>query len=327
MPNRSMKNAALAVLALFVGTGAGSWIVRYPAIHRLTGRIFHRGDLVALVERRGIFEADIVALAQQKQYCSGTTGELDPATKIALRDELIANEALATAAGKSPDSDVAGEVAVLKNQFGDDTQFHAALQRSGIADWQLRRLLAETIGGERWIENQIASRVGVFDPEVQQYFQDHEAQFTQPVRIRVRHIFLAAPEGSPTELTEAKDRQMLDIAARLGQGGDFGEIAATVSEDEASKKNGGDLGFFAADRVPAEFFNAAAELPPNGPPRFLHSHLGFHALQVTDIHPARLLTLTESLPEIKALLGAEKRRAAVVALQSELAHSAQFVVQ
>lgn len=322
-----MKNAALALLALLLGIAAGSWIVRYPAIHRLTGRIFHRGDLVALVGTRGIFEADVEALAQQKQYCSGTTGELDPAAKIALRDELIADEALATAAGKSPDSDVAGEVATLKNEFGDDNQFHAALQRSGIAEWQLRRLMAEKIGGERWIENQIASRLGVSDPEVQQYFQEHEAQFTQPLRIHARHIFLAAPDGSPAELTEAKDRQMLDIAARLGQGGDFGELAATVSEDEASKKNGGNLGFFAADRVPAEFFNAAAELQPNGPARFLRSHLGFHALQVTDIHRARLLTLTESAPEIRALLTAEKRRAAVVALQSELAHSAQFVVQ
>ena len=165
------------------------------------------------------------------------------------------------------------------------------------------------------------------DAEVQQYFQEHEAQFTQPQRIRVRHIFLAAPEGSTAEITEAKDRQMLDIAARLGQGEDFAELAATVSEDEASKKDGGDLGFFAADRVPAEFFDAAAELPPNGSPRFLHSHLGFHALQVTDVHPARLVTVTEATPEIRALLAAEKRRSAVAALRSELAHSPHFVVQ
>ena len=120
---------------------------------------------------------------------------------------------------------------------------------------------------------------------------------------------------------------MLDIAARLGQGEDFAELAATVSEDEASKKNGGDLGFFAADRVPIEFFDAAAELQPNGPLRFLRSHLGFHALQVTDVHIASPLGLTEADPEIKALLTAQKRRTAVAGLKSELAHSTHFVVQ
>jgi parvulin-like peptidyl-prolyl isomerase len=323
-----MKNAVLALVALVIGIVAGSWIVRDPAVHRLVGRIFQRGELLALVGQRGIFETDVQEGARQKQYCSGMTDEpLDPAEKIALLDEVIATQALHMVAGKLDDSDVADEVADFEHQFGDERQFRAALRRSGVSQSQLGRLVAETIGGEGWIEKQIAHQLAVSDGEVQQYFQQHEAQFTQPLRIRARHIFLAAPEGSAPEVAEAKDRQMLDIAARLGQGEDFGELAATVSEDEASKKNGGDLGFFAADRVPVEFFDAAAELQPNGPPRFLRSPLGFHALQSTDAHPARLLALTEATPEIRALLTAEKRRNAVAALKSELARSTYFVVQ
>ncbi|HET7227585.1 MAG TPA: peptidylprolyl isomerase [Chthoniobacterales bacterium] len=323
-----MKSAILALIALAIGMMAGSLIVRYPALHRVAGRIFQRGELLALVGQRGIFEADVQARAQQKQYCSGMTDELlDPAGKGALLDEVIAMEALRMVAGKLDGSDVAGEVAALKHQFADEAQFRAALRRSGVFQWQLGRLVGETIAGERWIENQIAPQLAVSDAEVQQDFQQHEADFTQPLRIRARHIFLAAPEGSAPEITEAKDRQMLDIAARLGQGEDFAELAATVSEDEASKKNGGDLGFFAADRVPLEFFDAAAELQPNGPPRFLHSHLGFHALQSTDIHPTRPTTLTDAAPEIRAHLSAAKRRSAVAALKSELARSTHFVVQ
>jgi hypothetical protein len=323
-----MKRAVLALVAFVLGIAAGSWIVRYPAIHRLAARIFQRGELLALVGQLGIFEADVQARAQQQQYCSGMTDEaLDPTEKIAVRDEVIATETLRAVAGKLDDSDVAGEVAGLKHQFGDERQFRAALRRSSVSQSQLGQSVAETIGGERWIEKQIAPQLAVSDTEVQQHFQQHEAQFTQPLRLRARHVFLAAPEGSAPEVAEEKDRQMLDIAARLGQGEDFAELAATVSEDEASKKSGGDLGFFAADRVPVEFFEAAAELQPDGPPRFLRSHLGFHALQVTDVHPARLMTLTEAAPEIKALLAAEKRRSSVAALKSELVHSTHFVLQ
>ena len=323
-----MKSAVLALVAFVLGIVAGSWIVRYPAVHRVAGRIFQRGELLALVGQRGVFEADVRARAQQKQYCSEMTDEtLDRSEKIALLGEVIATEALPMVAGKLAGSDVVGEVADLKHQYGDERHFREALGRSGVSQPQLARLVAEKIGGERWIEKQIAPRLAVSEVEAQQYFQQHEDQFTQPLRIRARHIFLAAPEGSASEVAEAKGRQMLDIAARLGQGEDFAELAATVSEDEASKKNGGDLGFFAADRVPVEFFDAAAELQLNGPPRFLHSHLGFHALQSTDVHPSRLLTLTEATPEIKALLTAEKRRSAVAALKSELARSTHFLVQ
>lgn len=323
-----MKSAVLALVALVLGIVAGSWIVRYPAVHRAAGRILHRGELLGLVGQRGIFEADVQARAQLKQYCSGMTDEsFDPAEKIVLRDEIIATEALRMVAGKLNDSNAAGEVADLEHQFGDERQFRAALRRSGVSQFQLRRLVAETIGDAQWIEKQIAPRLAVPEEEVEQYFQPHENQLTQPVRIRARHIFLAAPEGSAPEVAEAKDRQMLDVAARLGQGEDFGELAATVSEDEASKKNGGDLGFFAADRVPVDFFEAATQLQPSSPPRFLRSRLGFHALQVTDVHPARLLTLTEATPEIIALLAAQKRPIAVAALKSELARSAHFVVQ
>lgn len=322
-----MKNIVLALIAFALGLVTGNWAVCSPAVHRLAGQAFHRGELVALVGQRGIFETDVQARAEQKRYCSGMTESLDPTEKIALRDEIIANESLCKIAEKAADSDVTGEIAVIEHQFSDERQFRVALRRSGVAPSQLARLLAETIGGERWIEKQIASRLSVSDAEVEQYFQQHEGQFTQPLRIRARHIFLAAPEASAPEITEKKDRQMLDIAARLGQGEDFSELAATLSEDEASKKNGGDLGFFAAGRVPAEFFESAAELQPNGQPRFLHSHLGFHALQVTDVHPARLLTLKEATTEIRALLAAEKRRNSVVALKTQLAHSAVFVVQ
>jgi PPIC-type PPIASE domain len=323
-----MKNAFLALVAFTLGTVTSSWIVRYPAIHRVAGRIFQRGELLALVGQRGIFEADVQARAQQKQYCSGMVAKpLDLAEKIAFRDEVIATEALNMVAGKLDNSNVGSQVADLEHQFGDESQFRAALRRSGVSQSQLGPLVAETIGGERWIEKQIAPRLAVSDAEAQQYFQQHEAQFTQPLRIRARHIFLAAPEGSAPEVAEAKDRQMLDIAARLGQGENFAELAAMVSEDEASKINGGDLGFFAADRVPAEFFEAVAEVQPNGPPRFLRSHLGFHAFQVTDSHPARLLALTEATSEIRALVTTEKRRSAVATLKSELAHSIHFVVQ
>jgi parvulin-like peptidyl-prolyl isomerase len=323
-----MRNALLGLVALSAGVLAGDWLVRFLFVHQVAGQVFQRGNLIALVGQRGIFQADLTAREGEEKFRAGTTeGNVDQGQRIALRNELIAREALRMNADKVDASELAHESATLRNQFADDRQFRTALRSSGVSQSSLQRTLAETMRGEQWIENQIASQISVSNTEVQKYFEEHQTEFVQPMRIRARHIFLAAPEGSAPELMEAKQRAILDIAARLGRGEDFGELAAAVSEDEASKGHGGDLGFFAANRVPAEFFEAAEKLPPNAPPRFLQSHLGFHALQVTDLHPARPLTLAEATPEITARIAAEKRRPAVAALESELAQRARFVLE
>jgi hypothetical protein len=322
-----MKNVSrivFALCAIAAGAVTGTCLVRLPAVHRTAGRIFQRGQLLALVQQSGVFEADLGARLRDKQFCAGRD-DSDEGERVAAREELIASEALpgngVTISGSDP------VLVALRNQFADDRKFRAALQSSGVSQQTLRRALTEAIRGEGWIENQIASRIAVSDAEVQSYFEQHQAEFMQPTRIRARHIFLAAPEGSSPELIQAKQRTILDIAVRLGRGEDFGELAAAVSEDEASKTHGGDLGFFAANRMPAEFFEAAEQLSSNAPPRFLQSHLGFHALQVTEVHPARPLTLAEARPEILTLIAAEKRRKVVAALKSELVQGTRLVVK
>jgi len=319
-----MKIALLALIAIGAGVLAGDWLVRFPVVHNGAGHIFHRGELIALVRQSGVFEADLRARLRQQQFCAGRE-DSDEAERVALRDELIASEALPRNSGTTNESERA--LVALRNQFADERQFRATLQRSRVSQRTLGRALAKAIRGEDWIENQIASQVAVSDTEVQKYFEQHPAEFMQPTRIRARHIFLAAPEGSAPELMQAKQHAILDIAVRLGRGEDFGELAAAVSEDEASKTHGGDLGFFAANRMPTEFFEAAEQLSPTAPPRFLQSHLGFHALQVTDVHRARPLTIAEATPEIIALIAAEKRRSAVAALESELAQRTRVVVK
>jgi PPIC-type PPIASE domain len=319
-----MKNALLALIAIGAGALTGAELVRFAVVHQVAGHIFQRGKLIALARQSGVFEADVRARLREKRFCAGRE-DSDEAESVALRDELIASEALPTNAVKTNGSDLV--FAALRNEFADDRQFRTALHRSGVSQRTLRRTLADAVRGEEWIENQIASQIAVSDAEVQKYFEQHQAEFMQPNRIRARHIFLAAPEGSAPELTQAKQQAILDIAVRLGRGEDFTELAAVVSEDEASKTRGGDLNFFVANRMPAEFFEAAEQLTPNAPPRFLQSHLGFHALQVTDVHPPRPLTLAEVTPEITALIAAEKRRSAVAALESDLARRTWFVLK
>jgi parvulin-like peptidyl-prolyl isomerase len=156
--------------------------------------------------------------------------------------------------------------------------------------------------------------------EAQRYFDEHRPEFTQPLRLRARHIFLAAPAGS--EKVETQRAAMEQIVARLQRGEDFASLAAAVSEDEASKSRGGDLGFVASNRVPAEFWSAIETLPVNGPVALVQSHLGFHAVQVLEARPPRLMSLEEARPEIEEAVAGEKRQAAVNRVREQLARQA-----
>src|SRR5437870_1584024 len=158
-----MKNVARIVSALFAiaaGAATGAALVGLPAMHQVAGRIFQRGELIALVRQSGVFEADLRARLREKQFCAGREDSNED-ERVALREELIAGEALPTNAVTTNESERA--LVALRNQFADDRQFRVALQHSGVLQRTLRRALAGVIRGEAWIENQIAAQVAVSD--------------------------------------------------------------------------------------------------------------------------------------------------------------------
>jgi peptidyl-prolyl cis-trans isomerase D len=290
------RTILLGIVALVAGALTGEFLSKAAAVHRLVGQLFGRGELVALVGHRGVFDRTLIA---------------DEVLRLAAAELRIDNGTLERA------------MFAMRGEFGDERSFAAALRVNGIWRWQLRRMVADELRGAEWIDESIAKETRVSLDEARRYFVQHEADFAQPMRVRPRHIFLAAPQGS--ESVEAKRAGMQDVIARLQGREDFTALAAEVSEDDASKSRGGDLGFVAADRVPAEFWSAIENLPVNGPVTFLRTHLGFHAVQVLEVRPPRAMTFEEARPEVEQLLAREKRLTAVKRMREELARKALLV--
>jgi hypothetical protein len=293
-----MSRIVTMVIALVAGVLTGELLSRKAETHKLAGRIFGRGDLVAMFHHRGIFDREMIA---------------DEVLHVSARPERVNNTELKRA------------MFALRGQFGDDRHVATALRAKGMWRWQLREMVADSFRGQEWIEKKIASQIYVSSDEARRYFDQHQPDFAQPLRLRPRHIFLAAPQGS--DVIETKRAAMEEIMARLEAGEDFASLATELSEDEATKSRGGDLGFLARDRMPLEFWSAIENLPVNGPVARVQSHLGFHAVQMLEGRPARTMTFEEARPEIQQILAGEKRRAAVAQLPSQLAQQAMLVSQ
>ena len=206
------------------------------------------------------------------------------------------------------------ELGLLRAQFGDDNDFQQALTASHLSLGQIQAEIADDLRGRRWIEKQITPQLETTPVEARNFYKEHAAQFLQPQRYRVSHLFLAAPDGSTPEIVAAKQSAIQGLGVRLLAGESLGQLIAEASEDEATKTRAGNLGYFAAARMLPEFVAEVEKLQIGSISGPMRSHLGFHIVQLTDAKPPSKLTFEQAQPEIARELTNRKRATAVAQL-------------
>ncbi len=290
----------LIIGACIAGVATGEFIVRSPVCRDALGRMFGRGDLVALVQGRGIYE------------CNLTNG-----TRL---EDLVVSENIRWLSRREPVAAAARdhEYRLLRSQFADEKAFAAALRSNWFLSRCFRSRIGEHLRAGRWIDNQIAPEIKVSDEECRQFFEAHHDAFIQPLRYRASHLFLAATAETPVDVADGKKRLIESFANQIGQHVDLSELAAQFSEDEATKAKGGDLGFFSVSRMSPEFFSEVAKLRIGETSKPFRSHLGFHIVRLTDMKPSHEMSFEEARAEIVAAVQVEKRRAAVARLAAGL---------
>ncbi|MEW5796130.1 MAG: peptidylprolyl isomerase [Candidatus Zixiibacteriota bacterium] len=122
---------------------------------------------------------------------------------------------------------------------------------------------------------------------------------------RLRHLLLAV---EPSSADTAAVVQLADsLLGAVRAGADFGEIAKTYSQDDDSRVQGGELGWFAMRQLPQEFADAVAGWTTPGELRGpVKSRYGVHLLQLLDHQAGKKLTLEEDFDRIKELARQDK---------------------
>ncbi len=92
------------------------------------------------------------------------------------------------------------------------------------------------------------------EDEINRYYEDNIARFKREKQVRARQIlFRVKPDAPQAEVDkiQAQARKILDEARK---GKDFAELAKKYSQDEASAKKGGELGFFSSKQKDPSLF-------------------------------------------------------------------------
>lgn len=101
---------------------------------------------------------------------------------------------------------------------------------------------------------------------------------TQVEQVHVAHILFAKKADADA------------ARVKLDAGADFGALAKQVSQDEATRDNGGDLGWFARQVLPPEFDQAAFALKPGKISAVVSTQLGLHIIKVLERDTKRALS-------------------------------------
>ena len=288
-------------------------------------------DPVAKVNGEEITKAQVTEAFNVAVEASGIkAADLSPDQRLngyrQILDELIMDKLVAKVASGETVSgeDVNAEIAKLKKQFPTEEAFEAQLKEAGQSPEKLHTAIETMLKQQRWMQSQIKDQESITEVDVKKFYDSNPDEFKNPETVKASHILFMVKKDDPEDVVKQKEEAAKKAAARASKGEDFTSLAKELSEEPGAKDSGGDLGFFAKDRMVPEFAAAAFSQKPGDISAPVRTQFGWHVIKVTDKKPAGTVPFEEVKDQITAYLKSAKQREAVQAVLKNLKDSAQI---
>jgi peptidyl-prolyl cis-trans isomerase D len=141
--------------------------------------------------------------------------------------------------------------------------------------------------------------------EVQQYFTQHQADYSVPDQARSRHILIKVAAGADAKTDAAAKAKAEGLLKQIQGRANFADLAKKNSDDPGSKDTGGELGFAKHGMMVPEF-DKALFTQKIGDAQIVKSQFGYHIVQVEERQSAHAQPLSEVQPIIQATLARQK---------------------
>jgi len=258
-----------------VGTVAGEQIVA-----TVNGAAIMAQDLEAAIDRlipRATFHGNV------------TTEKRNEFRDQALED-LITGELQyqdGKARGLVPDKNaVKAEMEKIRGRYRSDKEYKNALDKSGLSENQMRlRIERQSVILSAFIKT-VREPAQMSEAALKDYYDKNTAKFKQPESVRLRII------------SSKDEKKIQEALSRIEKGGDFGSIAAGMSEDNYRIK-GGDIGYVHRGRVLHEIEDAAFKMKSGEVSGLIKSQDLWFIVKVEDKKPAHQKTFDESREQLK----------------------------
>jgi peptidyl-prolyl cis-trans isomerase C len=171
--------------------------------------------------------------------------------------------------------------------------------------------MTTSILAQEYARQVLAKVAKTTDEEVKAYYEKHKSSFLSPATVSAQHILVKVDAAAKPEDVKAAQAKAEGIKKELDAGADFGKLAEKYSDDPGSKAKGGDLGFFAKERMVPEFSQAAFKMKKGEISNPVKSAFGYHIIKVNDIRTEKQMDLKEATPRVRSQLENQARQEAV----------------
>jgi peptidyl-prolyl cis-trans isomerase D len=148
--------------------------------------------------------------------------------------------------------------------------------------------------------DQLGQQIKISDDEVKKFYDANTDKYKEGEQRKAAHILInAAPTATDAEKIAAKEKAD-DLYQQVKKNpAGFAELAKKNSQDLGSGKQGGDLGFFGKGMMVKPFQDAAFALKKGEISEPVLSDFGYHIIQLNDIKPEKVRSLSEASGEIQ----------------------------
>jgi len=179
-----------------------------------------------------------------------------------------------------------------------------------------------------YVEKDLGKDITATPEEAKKAFDDAPEKYSIPERVRASHILFAVPADASKEVDAAALKKAQDTYADLKKpDADFGKIASERSDDQGSKLQKGNLGFFTKGMLVPEFEKVAFEMKPGEISEPVKTKFGYHIIKVEEHEKAQAGSFNTVKDQIQAGLLAQKRGLAVQKKIEELRTAAKVEVK
>ena len=248
---------------------------------------------------------------------AGRGDHLDKLTRLRKEamEEMIEQE-LVRQAAEARNIEVAAEeidiaIAEISEPFKNAGEFNRRIQSEGFTSDSYREHIRRMIAAKRYLDDIRMGVADVSDEALEKYYRDNQYRLTFPEQVRVRHILLTWKPMGTTDDRAAIRAQMVPILERARAGEDFAALAREVSDDYATRQNGGDTGLFQRGQMAPAFEDVAFALQPGEISDPVETSFGVHILRLEERREARLLPLDEIREKLRDHVHEERMEAAV----------------
>ena len=198
--------------------------------------------------------------------------------QVAERDGINVDSATLEAA--------AGSIA-RENQLSP-AEFRRRLEADGHSYDAFLRDVREELTIQSLHQRRVRSRVAISEREIDDFLASQQLQEGEDPRVRLSHILISWPEGSPDSVLQSKRRQAEELRQQLLDGADFATLAAQVSDSQTAA-DGGDLGWRRMSEVPSLFADYVPAMAVDEISEIIKSENAFHIITLTALETGKNL--------------------------------------